>query len=80
MKEYQVCKAITKEHTLAGGDRKLVILNATLIAIFILGFQNIVVIPVFLVFHALIIIATKKDSDFFKIFMRYIKTKKIYYP
>ncbi len=80
MERHRICKGILKENTLGGGDRKLVILNMTLLVVFFLGIQNIMVIPMFIIFHFLIILATKKDSDFFKIFMKYIKTKKRYFP
>lgn len=78
--EIPVCEAITKEIPVAGGPRNIVVLNATLAAVFLLGFENVLVMPLFIFTHILIIFAAKKDQKFFDCFKKYINHKRYYHP
>ncbi len=78
--EIPICQAITKDIPVAGGSRNVVILNTTMAAVAVMGFENFLILPVFLFTHILIIFATKKDQKFFECFKKYIKHKRYYHP
>ncbi|WP_372712930.1 VirB3 family type IV secretion system protein [Ilyobacter sp.] len=75
-----ICQAITKDIPVAGGPRNVVVLNSTLAGIVFLGFENIIIMPLFAFTHLLIIYAAKRDQKFFECFKRYIRHKKYYHP
>lgn len=78
--EIPICEAITKDIPVAGGPRNIVVLNATMAGVFLLGFENFLILPLFGFTHILIIFAAKKDQKFFECFKKYIKHKRYYYP
>lgn len=71
-------RAFTTDITIAGGARIPVILNGTLCAISVLALYNLFLVVLFVIFHFLIIYATKKDAKFFECFRNYLKYDEYY--
>ena len=77
--EQVVCKALTTKMTVAGGAKTPVISNATLAIISVYITSSFYYLPIFLVTHGWIILASKKDPYFFNCFIKYLKNKQYYH-
>lgn len=63
---------------IAGAPRKFAILNGTFCAAMVLGLRAIYLLPLFIIFHIIAAIFTKRDPYFFEIVLRHLHKKKYY--
>lgn len=63
---------------LFGVPRQFAILNATLAAACILGLHQLIILPFSVFIHIVAMIISKKDPDFFSVFLRHLKIKNFY--
>ena len=75
-----VCQGLIKPLTIAGISREAMILNVGFAASFVLAVRAWFMLPLFFFTHYLLYLASKKDPDVIKIFMKkYIKQKNYFY-
>lgn len=63
---------------IAGAPRKFAILNGTFCAAMVLGLRAIYLLPLFVLFHIIAVVFTKKDPYFFEVMLRHLRKKSFY--
>lgn len=63
---------------IAGAPRQFAILNGTFCAAMVLGLRAYYMLPIFLLFHIIAVIFTKRDPYFFEVMLRHLHKKKYY--
>ncbi len=70
--------SLTKPMLIAGAPRQFTILNAVILAAFLLGLHSLLIIPVCIVLQLCAMWLTKRDPYGFQIILRHIRQKNYY--
>lgn len=71
-------RSLTEPLLLGGVPRSIMILNGTLLAMFVMALHSLYIVPLCIALHLASVMAAAKDAQFFDCLRRYIH-KKTYY-